>query len=286
MKVHLIDGTYELFRSYYGAPEAKGADGQEVGAARGLIRSLNAFLREPDVTHVAVAFDHVIESFRNDLYDGYKTGEGMDPDLFAQFPLAEEGCRALGLVVWPMIEFEADDGLASGAAKFSKSKSVEQVVICSPDKDLAQCVRGNDIICFDRKQDKIYNQQGVWDKFGVGPESIADLLGLVGDSADGFPGIPKWGMKSASTALAEYTHLEKIPKDSAKWKMKLRGAEGLALSLRENYEDARLFKKLATLRTDAPIEEKLSDLKWRGYTPDLKGFAEKIGDERLQKLVK
>ncbi|MDH3252111.1 MAG: flap endonuclease, partial [Ignavibacteria bacterium] len=204
MNVHLVDGTYELFRSYYGAPPQKTPDGREVGATLGLLRSLVALLARPDTTHVACAFDHVIESFRNDLFHGYKTGEGIDPDLLSQFPLAEEAVSALGIVVWPMVDFEADDALATGAARFTKEPAVDQVVICSPDKDLAQSVSGKRVVCWDRRRNIVLDDEGVVGKFGVRPESIPDWLGLVGDSADGFPGIPGWGAKSASLVLSRF----------------------------------------------------------------------------------
>jgi len=271
MQVHLVDGTFELFRAYYGSPSRASADGNEVGAARGLIRSLLALLAERDVTHVAVAFDHIIESFRNDLYVGYKTGEGIDPLLFAQFDLAEEACRALGLVVWPMIEFECDDALATAALRFAAEPDVERVVICSPDKDLAQCVRGARIVCLDRMRRKTLDEQGVHEKFGVAPGSIPDWLALVGDSADGYPGVARWGAKSAAAVLGAYSHLEAIPAAAAEWRVAVRGAEALAESLAANREDALLFRRLATLRTDVPIGESLAALRWRG--PDVVALA-------------
>ena len=202
MQVHLVDGTFELFRAYYGSPPRTSGDGLEVGAVSGLLRSLLALLGERDVTHVAIAFDHVIESFRNELYPGYKTGEGMDPVLFAQFGLAEEACRTLGIVTWPMVEFECDDALATAAARFNLVPDVERVVICSPDKDLAQCVRGTRVVCLDRMRRKLFDEDGVIEKFGVRPKSMPDWLALVGDNADGYPGIPRWGAKSAATVLA------------------------------------------------------------------------------------
>ncbi|MFI5369425.1 MAG: 5'-3' exonuclease H3TH domain-containing protein, partial [Spirochaetia bacterium] len=211
MKVHLVDGTYELFRSHFGAPPRKAPDGQEVGATAGLLRSLLMLVTTPGVTHVACAFDHVIESFRNQLYPGYKTGEGVDPALLAQFDLAERAVAALGIVVWPMVEFEADDALAAGASRFKSQPGVEQVVICSPDKDLAQLVSGDKVVCWDRRRDIVLDEQGVVDKFGVRPSSIPDYLALVGDSADGYPGIPLWGGKSASAVLSRFDHLESIP---------------------------------------------------------------------------
>src|SRR5262252_6030804 len=253
MKVHLIDGTFELFRAYYGAPSSATADGFEAGAVRGLLRSLLALLGEPGVTHVAIAFDHVIESFRNDLYAGYKMGDGIEPELFAQFHPAEDACRALGVVTWPMIEFECDDALATAAARFANEPGVEQVVICSPDKDLAQCVRGTRIVCLDRIRRTSLDEDGVRAKFGVNPASIPDWLALVGDSADGFPGVPRWGAKSASAVLGAYEHLERIPDDARSWSVKVRGAESLAASLREHRADASLFRRLATLREDVPL---------------------------------
>src|SRR5512138_1933764 len=219
MKVHLVDGTYELFRNFFGAPSRKAPDGREVGATLGLLRSLLMLLTTPGITHVACAFDHVIESFRNDLYPGYKTGAGVDPNLLAQFPLAEEAVSALGVVVWPMVEFEADDALGTAARRFKKNKSVEQILICSPDKDLAQLVEGQRIVCWDRKRDILIDEAGVVEKFGVSPQSMPDWLALVGDSADGYPGVPGWGAKSAAAVLARFEHMEAIPKDPAKWKL-------------------------------------------------------------------
>jgi 5'-3' exonuclease len=284
MKIHLVDGTYELFRNHFGAPPKKSASGQEVGATLGLMRSLLMLLQSPDVTHVGVAFDHVIESFRNDLYTGYKTGEGVDPILLAQFPLAEEAVAALGVVVWPMVEFEADDAIASAAHRFRKTKSVEQIVVCSPDKDLSQVVSGDHIVCWDRRREIIINEAGVVEKFGVGPQSIPDYLGVVGDSADGFPGIPGWGAKSASAVLAHYKKLEAIPKDAAKWKVPSISAgrtASLAESLSKNWEDALLFRKLATVRTDVPLEENLNDLKWQGAHKKFTEFCKNLGDEKI-----
>ena len=211
MRLHLVDGTYELFRAYFGAPKAFGRQGAEVGATRGLLRSMLALLGEPGVTHVGVAFDHVIESFRNDLFDGYKTSAGVPEDLLAQFPLAERAAEALGLVVWPMVEFEADDAIGTATARWQHLPEVEQVVICTPDKDMAQCVRGSRIVLLDRMRRKILDEPGVVEKFGVAPESIPDWLALVGDSSDGYPGVPRWGAKSAAAVLSVYQHLEDIP---------------------------------------------------------------------------
>jgi len=271
MQVHLVDGTFELFRAYYGNPSRASTDGREVGAARGLVRSLLALLAERDVTHVAVAFDHVIESFRNGLYSGYKTGDGLDPELFAQFGLAEDACRALGLVVWPMIEFECDDALATAAERFASQRGVERVVICSPDKDLAQCVRGVRVVCLDRMRRKVLDAQGVHAKFGVAPESIPDWLALVGDHADGYPGVPRWGAKSAAAVLAVYSHLEAIPAAAVDWRIEVRGAHALAAKLVAHRDDALLFRKLATLRTDVPLKETLNEVRWRG--PDTRALA-------------
>lgn len=284
MKIHLIDGTYELFRNHFGAPPKKAPDGREVGATLGLLRSLLMLLTSPGVTHVGVAFDHVIESFRNDLYAGYKTSEGVDPNLLAQFPLAEEAVSALGVVVWPMVEFEADDALGTAAARFKKSKSVEQILICSPDKDLAQLVEGNKIVCWDRRRDIIIDESGVVEKYGVSPESMPDWLALVGDSADGYPGIPGWGAKSASVVLAHYKHMEIIPDDPVKWRVSTISpgrAASLAESLSQRRAEALLYKKLATVREDVPLVEKLNDLKWQGAYKRLMKFCHDLGDEKI-----
>lgn len=264
MKLHLVDGTFELFRAYHGAPPATAPDGREVGATRGLLRSLLALLHDDAVTHVAVAFDHVIESFRNGLFPGYKTGAGVPPDLLAQFDLAERATHALGLVTWPMVEFETDDALATAAARWADVSGVEQVVICSPDKDLAQCVRGARVVTFDRLRRELRDEGGVVAKFGVRPASIPDWLALVGDSADGIPGVRGWGAKSAATLLARYDHVEAIPDDPATWSASVRGAERLAASLRAARADLQLYKTLATLRTDVPLAETLAELEWRG----------------------
>ncbi len=280
VNVHLVDGTYELFRSFFGAPPAKAPDGREVGAVRGLLSSMGALLRDEFTTHVAVAFDTVVESFRNELFEGYKTGEGMDEDLWAQFPLAERAVAALGCVVWPMVEFEADDGLAAGAARFAQDDRVGRVYICTPDKDLGQMVGGK-VVQYDRKQQKLYDEDAVYEKFGVAPESIPDYLALVGDAQDGIPGLPKWGAKSTATVLVSYGHLEQIPDDVADWQVKVRGAAGLAEVLREQREDALLYRRLATLRTDVPLAERLDDLRWKGPTEDLAPLCEEIGFERF-----
>jgi len=285
MKIHLVDGTYELFRSHFGAPPKKAADGQEVGATLGLLRSLLMLLTSPEVTHVAVAFDHVIESFRNDLYPGYKTGEGVDPILMAQFPLAEKAVSALGMVVWPMVKFEADDAIATATARFQKNKSVEQIVICSVDKDLTQMVEGQRVVCWDRRREIILDEKGVVEKFGVSPESIPDYLALVGDSADGYPGIQGWGAKSTSTVLAKFKHIESIPQDPKKLPLGLGRATTLIENLQQNYKDAMLFRELSTLRYDVPLKEKLSDLKWIGAYPRLKKICHELGDERIPERI-
>lgn len=281
MKIHLVDGTYELFRNHFGAPPKTAPDGRQVGATLGLLRTLLALLSRPDVTHVAVAFDHVIESFRNGLFAGYKTAQGVDPRLLAQFPLAEQAVEALGVIVWPMIEFEADDALATATARFKKNKSVEQVVICSPDKDLTQLVSGSKVVCWDRRRDIVIDEAGVLEKFGVRPHSIPDWLALVGDSADGYPGIPGWGAKSASDALARFEHLESIPDDPGEWGMSLGRAARLAEALSQRWEEALLYRRLAALRSDVPLREKLSDLKWQGAQQRLKAICEELGEEKI-----
>jgi 5'-3' exonuclease len=284
MNIHLVDGTYELFRNHFGAPPKKAPDGREVGATLGLLRSLLMLVTSPGVTHVAVAFDHVIESFRNELFTGYKTGEGVDPNLLAQFPLAEEAVSALGIVVWPMVEFEADDALATAAARFKKNKSVEQILICSPDKDLAQLVSGTRIVCWDRRRDIIIDEAGVLEKYGVPPPSMPDWLALVGDSADGYPGIPGWGAKSASVVLSHFKHMESIPDDPGKWKLSSISpgrAASLAESLAQRRKEALLYNQLATVREDVPLKEKLSDLKWQGAYKRLMEFCHKLGDEKI-----
>jgi len=262
MQLHLIDATFELFRAYYGQPASRAPDGREIGAVRGLIRSTIPLLRDPEITHIAAATDYVIESFRNDLFPGYKTGEGIAPDLWAQFPLAEDALRALGVVVWPMIPFEADDAIATAAERFAGD--VDRVVVLSPDKDLAQCVRGQHIVTHDRMRGITYDEDAVRVKFGVGPESIPDLLALTGDTADGIPGIPGWGRKSAGVVLAAYGTIEAIPDDPTAWTVPVRGRDRLAGVLAERRADAMLYKRLATLRADVPLAESADDLRWRG----------------------
>jgi 5'-3' exonuclease len=287
MRLHLVDGTFELFRAHFGAPGAIAPDGREVGATRGLLRSLYALLREDGVTHVAVAFDHVIESFRNRLYAGYKTAEGLPPELLAQFPLAEAAAQALGVVTWPMVEFEADDALATAAARWHDDPAVEQVVICSPDKDLAQCVVGTRIVTYDRIRRTQVDEAGVEAKFGVAPSSIPDLLALVGDDADGIPGVPRWGSKSAATVLKRYGTLEQIPDDPAAWDVPVRGAAALATQLRDHRELAALYRTLATLRRDVPLAESLDDLRWRGADREaLTALGATLGDAGFVERMK
>jgi 5'-3' exonuclease len=270
MKVHLVDGTYELFRHFFGAPPHRNAGGQEVAAVRGVVGSVLQLLGE-GATHVGVATDHVIESFRNDLWPGYKTGEGVDADLWSQAWPLETALRALGVLVWPMVELEADDALASGAVVADGDEEVEQVIICTPDKDLGQCVRGNRVVQLDRRKDVTIDEGGVVAKFGVGPASIPDYLALVGDSADGFPGLAGWGAKSAAAVLARWRHIEDIPPDPGDWDVTVRGAAKLATTLQEGQQEARLFKDLATLRVDRSLLGHVDELRWRGTTAE---FAE------------
>lgn len=264
MNIHLVDGTYELFRAHFAVPPAKAPDGREVGAVRGLIRTLLLLLRQDDVSHVGFAFDHVIESFRNDMFAGYKTGEGTPEDLLGQFPLAERAAAALGMIVWPMVEFEADDAIATAAARWKAAPGVDQVVICSPDKDLAQMVEEREVVCLDRRREITLDEDGAREKFGVSPESIPDYLGLVGDAADGIQGIPKWGAKTSARMLERYRHIESIPKDLSQWDVELRGAAGISSSLEEHREDALFYRQLATLRLDVPLTESLEQLEWQG----------------------
>jgi 5'-3' exonuclease len=271
----LVDGTYELFRHYFAVPSHVTADGQEVAATRAVAGSLMGLLEE-GATHVGVATDHVIESFRNDLWPGYKDGSGVPVDLSGQFPLLEDVLSAAGFVVWAMVEYEADDALAAAAAALADDDTVEQVIICTPDKDLSQCVVGDRVVQLDRRKNELRDADGVREKFGVGPESIADYLALVGDSADGFPGLPGFGAKSTASLLARWHHLEHIPPDGADWDANVRGAGKLAATLRDNLADALLFRRLATLETDAVSIADADELRWRGPTPDLVALAERI----------
>jgi 5'-3' exonuclease len=267
MKVHLVDGTYELFRHFYGAPSHRNAAGQEVAAVRGVVGSVLQLLEE-GATHVGVATDHVIESFRNDLWPGYKTGAGVDPELWSQAWPLEGVLLALGVVVWPMVELEADDALASAAAVASDDPAVDQVVICTPDKDLGQCVQDTRVVQLDRRKRVVVDEQGVIDKFGVRPASIPDYLALVGDSADGFPGLSGWGSKSAAAVLARWGRIEDVPPDAADWDVSVRGAPKLAATLQADYAHAVLFKDLATLRVERSLLDATEDLRWLGPTAE------------------
>jgi 5'-3' exonuclease len=266
LDIYLIDGTYELFRHYYALPSARDSDGREVAAVRGVLASVLAMMKG-GATHVAVATDHVIESFRNGLWPGYKTGEGIEPDLLAQFPLLEETLSAAGVIVWPMIEFEADDALAAGAMAAARDARVERVVICTPDKDLAQCVRGTRIVQLNRRTRVTIDEAGVIQKFGVPPASIPDYLALVGDAADGYPGLRGWGAKSSAAVLSKFVHLESIPADYRQWHINVSNASALSDTLSREREHALLFRTLATLRTDIKLFDDVDELRWNGPTP-------------------
>ena len=268
MKVHLVDGTYELFRYHFALPSHVTADGQEVAATRGVVGSMLGLL-EDGATHVGIATDHLIESFRNDLWPGYKTSAGMPPELLSQFPLLEEALVAAGFVVFPMVEFEADDALGAAAVVAAADPAVDQVLICTPDKDLGQCVVGDRIVQYDRRKDVVYDAAGVEEKFGVAPASIPDYLALVGDSADGFPGLPGWGAKSAATVLARYGHLEDIPRLAGDWDVAVRGGAKLAATLHDQLDLAVLFRRIATIETEAPTLGAVSELEWAGARPEL-----------------
>jgi 5'-3' exonuclease len=288
MKIHLVDGTYELFRHHFGAPPKKAPDGREVGATVGLLRSMYALVTTAGITHIGVAFDHVIESFRNDLYSGYKTSQGVDPLLLAQFTLAEEATAALGIAIWPMVEFEADDALATATRLYKAQSPVDQIVICSPDKDLAQLVAGERVVCWDRRREILLDEAGVLEKYGVAPESIPDWLALVGDAADGYPGITGWGAKSAAAVLSKYKHLESIPDDPAKWEaggVSPGRATRLAEALAAGRGEVGLYRRLATLRKDVPLKEKLADLEWKGARPRLREVCRELGEENLPSRV-
>ena len=279
IEVHLVDGTYELFRHYYGAPEHIDPGGTDVGAVRGVVRSMLELL-DGGATHIGVATDHVVESFRNALWDGYKTGEGIDPVLFAQFPILEDALRALGVAVWAEVELEADDALASAAAVAFADPTVGRAVICTPDKDLAQCVQDPRVVQLDRRAEKVFDEAAVRAKFGVDPGSIPDWLALVGDTADGFPGLKGWGAKSAAAVLARYETLEAIPDDAADWDVDVRSAARLAETLRAHRDDALLFRTLATLRTDGRVG-RVADWEWRGPTVEFEAWAERLGQPSL-----
>jgi 5'-3' exonuclease len=275
MNVHLIDGTYELFRHFFAVPAAADVNGQEIGAVRGVLNSVLSMV-EQGATHIGVATDHVVESFRNDLYPGYKTSEGVAPELLSQFPILEQALEAMGVVVWPMVEFEADDALASAAAKAARSDRVGQVLICTPDKDLSQCVSGQRVVQLDRRRETVRDEAGVVAKFGVQPQSIPDYLAVVGDSADGFPGVPGWGAKAAASTLSQYLHLEDIPKDWRAWNPSIRKARPLSEALFGAWNDALLFRTLATLRLDVPVFDSIEDLRWNGPRPEFEKECQRI----------
>jgi 5'-3' exonuclease len=280
MDVHLIDGTYELFRHFFALPAAADLSGQEVGAVRGVLNSVLSMI-ERGATHIGVATDHVVESFRNDLYPGYKTSEGVPRELLAQFPILEEALEAMGVVVWPMVNYEADDALASAADKAAKDDHVRQVLICTPDKDLSQCVVGTRVVQLDRRRDILRDEAGVVAKFGVKPESIPDYLAVVGDSADGYPGLSGWGVKAAALTLSQYPHLEDIPKDWRKWHPSIRKARLLSESLFNAWSDALLFRTLATLRRDVPVFATVEELRWKGPDRNFEEYCRRIKSRDL-----
>jgi len=280
VNVHLIDGTYELFRHYFAVPSSLDAEGREVGAVLGVLGSILGMFRD-GATHVGVATDHVIESFRNKMWDGYKSGAGIEPELWAQFPILEEALSAMGVVVWPMVDLEADDALASAAKLAAGDERVERVLICTPDKDLSQCVVGERVVQLDRRAGQLRDARGVEEKFGVTPESIPDYLGLVGDSADGFPGLPGWGAKSAAAVLGRYVHLEDVPRSHEDWDVEVRSAARLASTLVTQWERALLFRDLATLRRDAALFDSVDALRWHGPRVDFESVCARLGDTGL-----
>lgn len=282
MEIYLVDGTYELFRHYYALPSARDQDGHEVAAVRGVLASVLGMVKT-GATHIAVATDHVIESFRNQLWAGYKTGEGIEPDLLAQFPLLEEVLTAAGVVVWPMVEYEADDAIAAAAVAASKMKNVERVIICTPDKDLAQCVSGTRIVQLNRRTRVTLDEAGIMQKFGVTPQSIPDYLALVGDAADGYPGLPGWGAKSSAAVLAKFLHLEAIPKDCSEWRVNAANASALAATLCREWDNALLFRRLATLRTDIQLFDDVDELRWRGPTVVFDDWAARLDAARIER---
>ena len=284
MEIYLVDGTYELFRHYYALPSARDEDGREVAAVRGVLASVLGMIKG-GATHIAVATDHVIESFRNGLWSGYKTGEGIEPDLLAQFPLLEEVLVAAGVVVWPMVEFEADDAIAAAAVAAAKQKDVTRVVICTPDKDLAQCVSGSRIVQLNRRTRVTMDESGVIQKFGVSPESIPDYLALVGDAADGYPGLAGWGAKSSAAVLAKFLHLESIPKDCREWRVNAANAGTLAVTLCREWDNAILFRRLATLRTDIKLFDDVDELRWRGPTSAFDSLAARLDAARTERTL-
>jgi 5'-3' exonuclease len=281
LDIHLVDGTYELFRHYYALPSAKDTDGREVAAVRGVLASMLGMIKG-GATHIAVATDHVIESFRNELWSGYKTAEGVEPDLLAQFPLLEEVLAAAGIVVWPMVEFEADDALAAAAVTAARDARVERVIICTPDKDLAQCVLGTRIVQLNRRTKVILDEAGVIRKFGVSPISIPDYLALVGDASDGYPGLRGWGAKSSAAVLAKFVHLESIPLDSREWRVNAANASALAHTLSRERDRALLFRTLATLRTDIGLLDDIDQLRWNGPAPAFAAIAARLDAARTE----
>jgi 5'-3' exonuclease len=282
VNIHLLDGTYELFRHFFAVPKAADENGQEIAAVRGVLSSVLSMI-EDGVTHIGVATDHVVESFRNDLYPGYKTSEGVPPELLSQFPILEQALVAMGVVVWPMVQFEADDALASAAHKAAQDDRVSRVFICTPDKDLGQCVSTTRVVQLDRMRGIVRDESGVVEKFGVHPVSIPDLLAVVGDSADGFPGIAGWGMKAAAQVFSQYPHLEDIPKEWEKWHTSIRRARSLSASLFEGWNNALLFRTLATLRVDVPVFTSVEQLLWKGPGP---GFAEQSRRLKAPELLR
>lgn len=282
MEIHLIDGTYELFRHFFAVPSARDAEGREVGAVRGVLASLLGLMKD-GATHVAIATDHLIESFRNDLWPGYKTGEGIDPELLSQFPLLEEVLVAAGFVVWPMVEFEADDALAAAAMAAAENPKVDRVLICTPDKDLAQSVRGSRVVQLVRRTRTTLDEAAIVAKFGVSPASIPDYLALVGDTADGYPGLKGWGAKSTAAVLAKFGHLEAIPKDHREWKVNATGAASLAATLTREWDHALLFRKLATLRTDIPLFTDVDELRWVEPTAAFPALAARLDQAKRVK---
>ncbi len=285
MVIHLVDGTYELFRSFFALPPLSAPDGRPAGAVLGIIQSLLLLLRESEVTHIGCAFDHTIESFRNRLFPGYKSGAGVPADLLSQFELAERAVGTLGIKYWPMDDFEADDAIATAEAKLRRDTAVDQIVICSPDKDLTQMVEDDLVVAFDRRRGKIINEQGVMEKFGVAPESITDLLALTGDTADGIPGLPRWGAKTTAEVLARYRHIEDIPADPGEWEVQVRGAAGLSKILTEHSREVRLYKELTTLRTDVPLDASVESLQWNGVPKeDYLAFCGELAFSRLTDL--
>ena len=284
MDVYLIDGTYELFRHFFAVPSTKDLNGQEIGAVRGVLMSVLSMI-EKGATHLGVATDHVVESFRNDLYPGYKTSEGVAPELLSQFPILEEALQAMGVLVWPEVYFEADDALASAAAKAAKDDRIGRVIICTPDKDLSQCVAGTRVIQLDRRRDLLRDEAGVVEKFGVKPQSIPDYLAVVGDSADGYPGIAGWGMKAAALVLSQYPHLEDIPKDCREWHSSIKKARALSESLFSAWDDALLFRTLATLRLDATVFDAVEDLRWKGPRQEFEDMCQRLKAPELLRRV-